>query len=96
MHGDKVDGLNMGRVLVKLRVMPAQASVAMDKLEREIKARLNPDKIEREPIAFGLVALELTKIVEDREKVVEEMETRLMSIEGVGSVEVVEVSRVIG
>ncbi|MHA1743103.1 MAG: elongation factor 1-beta, partial [Candidatus Heimdallarchaeota archaeon] len=63
------------------------------KLEEKIKSAINPEKIEREPIAFGLVALHVAKFVPDAGGEVEKIEKKLKEIEEVGEVEVTGISR---
>ncbi len=85
----------MAQVLVTLKVMPKEADVDIGKLESEIKSLINPDRIVKEPIAFGLVALNVSKLVEDAEGQVEAMENKLRILDGVGEIEVIEVTRTI-
>ena len=85
----------MPQVLVTLKVMPKEAGIDLDKLEGEIKKLVNPDRIVREPIAFGLVALNVSKLVDDSEGQVEGIENNLRTLDGVGEIEVVEITRTI-
>ena len=85
----------MPQVLVTLKVMPKEAGINLDKLEGEIKKLINPDRIVREPIAFGLVALNVSKLVDDSEGQVEGIENNLRTLDGVGEIEVVEITRTI-
>jgi len=82
----------MAKVLVCLRVMPEDISVDLQQLKKEILSRLNAN-IQEVPIAFGLVALNVTTIVEDKEGEVEKIEKTLKEIKGVGEIEVLEVTR---
>ncbi|OYT42741.1 MAG: elongation factor 1-beta [Candidatus Aenigmarchaeota archaeon ex4484_224] len=83
----------MGNVLVKIRVMSENVEINLDELENEIKEKINPEKVEREPIAFGLVALIIYKIIPDDAKYLEEIENKLKEIEGIKNLEVLQVSR---
>ena len=83
----------MAKVIVALKIMPKDVNVDLDTLENTIKSEINPEKIEREPIAFGLTALKVTKFVEDAGGQVELLENKLKNIEGIGNVEVVELTR---
>lgn len=85
----------MPHVLVTLKVMPKEAGIDMDKLEGEIKKLVNPDRIVREPIAFGLIALNVSKLVGDSGGQVEEIENKLRTLDSVGEIEVVEITRTI-
>ncbi|MEK6910098.1 MAG: elongation factor 1-beta [Candidatus Aenigmatarchaeota archaeon] len=83
----------MSRVIVTFKVMPTGTDVDIDKLEKEIKASINPERVNREPIAFGLVALNVTTLVEDAGGQVDSVETKLKAINGVSEVEVTEITR---
>ena len=75
--------------------MPADGDVDISKIESKIKSKIEIKKIEKEPIAFGIVALKVTTIVMDAEGVLDEIEQDLRKIDGVGEVEVTEISRVL-
>ena len=83
----------MGKVIVVFRVMPKGVEVNLDELEAEVKSRISPQKVERVPIAFGLQALKVTKLVEETEGELEKIENELKSINSVSEVDVLEVSR---
>ena len=83
----------MGEVIVTFKIMPKAIETNLDELESKIKEEIKPERMEREPIAFGLVALKVTKLVPEAGGELEKLENKLKSIEGVGEVEVVEVSR---
>jgi elongation factor 1-beta len=76
-----------------LKVLPKTVEVDLDKLEEEIKRAISPERIQREPIAFGLVAILVTKLVPDEAGQVDELERKLKAIEDVGEVEVTGISR---
>lgn len=81
--------------MVVFKVMPADGSTDISKLESAIRSKIDAKKIEKEPIAFGLVALKVTAMMMDAEGVVDKMEQDLRDTEGVGEVEVTEISRVL-
>jgi elongation factor 1-beta len=83
----------MAEVMVTFKVMPTNVNVNLAVLEGKIKNIIRPERIEREPIAFGLVALKVIKIIPDEGGVLEEIENKIKSIENVGEVEVVEMGR---
>ncbi len=91
----RIHGTLMAKVLVSFRVMPKEASTDLNLLETKIKNSVNPDKISREPIAFGLVAINISKLVEDAEGELDGVEKKLRSIESVGEVDVTEITRTI-
>ncbi|MBU5537250.1 MAG: elongation factor 1-beta [Candidatus Aenigmatarchaeota archaeon] len=83
----------MAQVMVIFKVMPNGTEVNLDNLEKEIKAAVNPERINREPIAFGLIALNVTTIMEDTEGQLETIENKLRTIDGVSEVEVIKITR---
>jgi translation elongation factor aEF-1 beta len=85
--------LDMAEVIVGLKVLPKTIEVDLDKLEEEIKKAISPDRIQREPIAFGLVAFHVVKIVPDAGGEIEKIESKLKEIEDVGEIEVTGISR---
>jgi elongation factor 1-beta len=82
----------MARVLVTLRLMPEDVNVDIKGLKNEILSRIRAN-IEEVPIAFGIVALNVSFIVEDKEGEIEKIEKTLKEIKGVGEIEVLEVTR---
>ena len=86
----------MGDVAVRMKVMPESTDVDLKKLTEEIKkvvpsfARLHA--IEEMPIAFGLKAIIVVTIMNDKGgHSPEEIESAFSKIQGVESVEVEEV-----
>lgn len=83
----------MTEVIVGLKVLPKTIEVDLDNLEKKIREAISPEKIQREPIAFGLVAIHVIKLVPDSEGQIDELERKLKTIEEVGEVEVVGITR---
>lgn len=83
----------MSEVIVGLKVMPITVDVDLDKLEKEIIEKIAPEKIARQPIAYGLVALLVTKFIPDGEGELDKLENMVRSIENVGEVEVTGLTR---
>ncbi len=88
----------MAKVLVALRVNPANENVDLDKLVERIKEKLPKDfeivKHEKTYIAFGLYALRLYVIMpENYEGGTEKLEEYLKSIDGVASIDIEYVTR---
>lgn len=85
----------MGEVAVIYKIMPDGPEIDLEALKKTIsdtipsKARLN--KIEEKPIAFGLKALEVQIILDDREGGAEEIEKFLNEIKNVQSVETIHI-----
>ncbi len=83
----------MAEVMATFKVMPTGTDVDLDKLEADVQTAIKADRINREPIAFGLVALKVIKIIPDAGGVIDEIENKLKNIDGVGSVEVTDLTR---
>jgi elongation factor 1-beta len=82
----------MAKVLVVFRILPKE-DADLNELEEEIVNSIFPEKIEREPIAFGLIALKASKLVEDQEGEIQKIEEKLNTINSISQVEVVEITR---
>ena len=81
----------MGDVICVFKVTPEEPE-RFEEIGNELK-KLQPERLEEEPIAFGLKTWKFTKIVPDEEGTVTELEEKLASVKGVQSVETVQVSR---
>ena len=87
----------MAEVLVTFKIMPESPDVDMDALSSRISEAENGklNKVEREPIAFGLVALIASYVVEDSEGTADNLENAIKEMDDVQSAEVVEVTRLL-
>jgi elongation factor 1-beta len=83
----------MAQVIVGFKVLPKTVETDLDELEKKIKEAIDPEKMEREPIAFGLVAIHVVKLVPDAGGELEAVENKLRAIEEVGEVEITGISR---
>ncbi|MDI6725143.1 MAG: elongation factor 1-beta [Methanobacterium sp.] len=87
----------MGDVVATIKLMPESPEVDLEKMKEEIIASIPEGtefhKIEEEPIAFGLVALNVMVVVGDAEGGTEPAEESFAKIEGVNTVEVTDVRR---
>ena len=86
----------MGEAAVKMRVMPESTDVDLGKLKDAIKATIPSfarlHAIEEKPVAFGLKALIVVTIMDDKGgHSPEEIETAISKVPEVESVEVEEV-----
>ncbi len=82
----------MGRVFLKLRVMPADVDVDLESIREKI-LRLNLEAVEIRdiavrPIAFGLKALLVLAVMPDTEGILDRFVEEIGKIEGVESVEI--------
>ncbi len=85
----------MGEVAVTLRLMPEHARVDLDRLEAAVRERVKVHSISREPIAFGLEALRVIAVVADAAGGTEPLERKLASLPGVGSAQVIGLTRLL-
>lgn len=88
----------MGKVAAGIKVMPESPELDLEVLEDRLEASLPEgakiNRIDREDVAFGLVALFPTVIVPDDAGGTEAVEEAFRSVEGVESVSVEEVGRI--
>ena len=74
----------MTRLLARIRILPADAE---SNLDMELKSHI------KEPIAFGLNAIIGDFLLEDAEGQMNRLEDAVRNTEGVGEIEVINVSR---
>lgn len=91
----------MSNLIATLRVLPESPEVDLEALEESIKALvpspMELHAIEREPIAFGLVALNIIVLTTDDDKGdVTPLEESIQAIDAVSQVEVTDVRRTLG
>ncbi|WP_207589180.1 elongation factor 1-beta [Halomontanus rarus] len=88
----------MGKVAAKLKVMPQSPDIDLDALQERLESSLPEgakiNGVEREEVAFGLVALYPTVIVPDDAGGTETVEESFSDVEGVESVAVENVGRI--
>lgn len=87
----------MGDVVATIKLMPESPEIDLEKVKEEIIKTIPEGaefhKIEEEPIAFGLVALKVMVVVGDEEGGTEKVEENFSKVDGIGSVEVEDVRR---
>ena len=82
----------MGQVAVVMKIMPEDMG-KFDQLKKETVDTLKPYKMEEQPVAFGIVALSLTFVIEDGVGGSDLLEEKANKIANVASVEIVSVDR---
>ncbi|GBC73017.1 hypothetical protein HRbin04_00412 [archaeon HR04] len=87
----------MGRLITRVKIMPADVDVNLDALVEKVKGKM-PDGVQvkrysKEPIAFGINALLLDMVMDEDTADTDSLEEGLRSIDGVGEVEIVSMSR---
>ena len=94
--------LKMVQIVATLKIMPSSPEVDLSsiqsKAEEEIKKFSGETqfKIEQEPIAFGLKALKIIFVMDENKGSTDVLEENIKKIDGVNSVEVIDVRRAIG
>ena len=92
----------MANVVITLKIMPESPDTDLSKITEEAKAKITSFagegdmKTEEEPIAFGLKALKILFVMDESKGSTEELEKDISSLDGVNSVEVVDVRRAVG
>ncbi|GBF35986.1 elongation factor 1-beta [Methanofervidicoccus abyssi] len=97
VHKEKGEGVSMGTVIAKVKVMPVSPEVDRESLKERIKKAVENMGIKcinvlEEPLAFGLYAIYVLVEMEEKEGGTEPLEKELSGLKDVESVEVVEVS----
>jgi len=87
----------MARLVARIRILPAEAESNLDSVVLSIKSSM-PEGMEMkghamEPIAFGLEAIVGDFLLDDAEGQMDRLEESIKSVEGVGEIEVTNVSR---
>jgi elongation factor 1-beta len=87
----------MGDVVATIKLMPESPDVDLAKIKEEIQKSIPSGtelhKIDEDPIAFGLVALLVMVVVGDAEGGTEGAEEAFSHLEGISSVEVIDIRR---
>jgi elongation factor 1-beta len=92
----------MANVVVTLKVMPESPETDLDGIEEQVKEKIMgfagkvAIKSEREPLAFGLNALNVIFVMDESLGSPDSLVEEIGKIEGVNSVEVSDVRRAIG
>jgi elongation factor 1-beta len=87
----------MARLVVRIRILPAEAGSDLDEVVRLLKTE-TPIGIQlkahaKEPIAFGLEAIVGDFLLEDEQGQMDRLEDSIKNTEGVGQIEVMSMSR---
>lgn len=90
----------MAEVLITLKIMPDGTEIDIKNLERLASKEIKEfggriAKVEVEPVAFGLQALKIIFSMDEKGGT-DALENKISDIDGISSVEVVDVRRMIG
>jgi elongation factor 1-beta len=88
----------MGKVAAKMKVMPQSPEIDLDELQERLENALPEgakiSRVDREDVAFGLIALFPTVVIPDEAGGTDTVEEAFAGVEGVESVGVDEVGRI--
>ena len=93
---------SMANVIVTIKIMPSSPETDLKKLEREAKKLITEfagegeTKTEIEPIAFGLKAIKILFVMDEKKGSPDPVADKIKELEGVNSAEIVDVRRAIG
>jgi translation elongation factor aEF-1 beta len=82
----------MGSVIVTFKVMPESVETDLDFLQKAIVKEISPQRMQITPVAFGINAIEVIKLVEDKEGEMDKVTDKIKKIKGVKEVEVVDLT----
>jgi len=91
----------MADVIITVKIMPASPEIDLDAIKEKADIEIKTyggeiGKADIEPVAFGLKALKLVFVSDEAKGSTESLEENIAKIEGVASVEVIDVRRAIG
>lgn len=93
----------MAKAVVTIKIMPEDPSVDLHKVQQEAEHKIDhfcgekgEKRVAIEPIAFGLKALKITFVMDEKIGSTDPLEQEIGKLAGVNSVEVVDVRRAIG
>jgi elongation factor 1-beta len=92
----------MANAIITLKIMPESPDVDLDHVEAEAKKKIiafageGEMRVEIEPIAFGLKAVKIMFVTDEKKGGTDSLEEAIGTIDGVNSVEVIDVRRAIG
>ncbi len=91
----------MASVIITMRIMPTDPEVNLDNIQKSAndiitKTGAKVGKVTIVPIAFGLNSIEMMFIADESKGSTDDMEAEIAKVEGINSVEVIDVRRAIG
>ncbi|MBU1201402.1 MAG: elongation factor 1-beta [Nanoarchaeota archaeon] len=92
----------MANAIVTIKIMPESPEIDLKSLETQAKEKITAfagegeTRTEIEPIAFGLKAVKITFVMDEKLGSPDKVSEEISALEGVNSAEVVDVRRAIG
>jgi translation elongation factor aEF-1 beta len=84
------------KVEVIFRILPKDSEVDIERLKEKIEKEIMPEKIDVEPIAFGLNAIKISKVIDEEKGKLEELESKIKNIEEIGEYDIISMTRLFG
>lgn len=85
--------MGQGTVVVTYKIMPKGVEIDLDKIKNELEKKVKPQKMHIEPIAFGLNAIIMVKVLPEIEGEADKLAAEIQKIKGVQSADVIEMTR---
>lgn len=87
----------MARLVVRIRILPAEAESNLEEvvelIEKSVPEGMELKSSSMEPIAFGLKAIIGDFLLDDAEGQMDKLEESIKKVNGVGEIEVMNISR---
>ncbi|MCW4015031.1 MAG: elongation factor 1-beta [Candidatus Bathyarchaeota archaeon] len=87
----------MGKIIIVYKIFPTESTIDLEVLKEKITKQLSDiasiKRFAEEPIAFGLCALKVNMVLEEKEGIADETEKRMAAIEGVGQIQTLGLTR---
>ena len=87
----------MGKIVIAYKIFPSEASVDLVLLKEKIKKQLadiaSVQRFVEEPIAYGLCALKVNMVLQEKEGILDETEKRITDIEEVSQIQTLGMTR---
>ncbi|MGW8289200.1 MAG: elongation factor 1-beta [Candidatus Bathyarchaeia archaeon] len=87
----------MGKIVIAYKILPSESTVDLEVLKEKLKAKLADvaaiQRFAEEPIAFGLSALKVNMVLDEKEGIADETEKRMAAIEGIGQIQTLGLTR---
>ena len=87
----------MGKIIIVYRIFPSESTVDLEVLKEKITKQLadiaSIKRFAEEPIAFGLCALKVNMVLDEKEGIADETEKRMSVIKGVGQIQTLGLTR---
>ncbi len=86
----------MGKVAASFKIMPESEESNLEATVKELQSNIKGDfyigSINVEELAFGIKAIKLVVVMDDKEGLIDKLETIIRGVKGVGEIDVEEVS----